>query len=217
MASITLAVTEKGKHYIVIGRTRYPVEVIDETHYRAAVPLRRLSGLRFRDLPLLSRGGEDVIVEILPLATRGEEEFTYRVRGLMFYDNLVIWRTGEKGYVYLEKIVQTSSYAYSAWMPLGLYTYIASRIARRYGYSVEVSEDPGYVAIETEKAYGLDHVIGEAVAEAKNMDNETAKTLRRLSNRARNTILKMLSQSLGISIEELGEASASTEKSNTVP
>ncbi len=217
MASMRTVVSEKGRLYVLVGKTRYPAEAIDEEHYRVLVPLRRLRGLSFRDLPLLSREGEQVIVEIMPLATRGEDEYTYRVRGLSFYDNLVIWRNGEKGYVYLEKVVQTSSYAYTAWMPLRLYTYIASMIAGRHGYSVEASEDPGYVVIETEKTYSLEHPVADAVKEAREMDEETARIMGRLEKKAKTNMLKLLSKNLGIPAEELEEAAGNIEKASTIP
>jgi len=208
---------DKTLKYVKVRKRRYPAEIVDENHIHVFIPLRTVMKMKFLDLPFKTINGEPVVMEVMPLAVLEEESYTYRVEGLEFYDNLTLWRDEGKGHIYLEKTVIGYEYAYRAWMPLGLYSLIASKIAEKHGYTVEVLPEEKILIIEAEKTFPLESRVREAVREALHIDKETRKIVSRLENMLSRQALRKVSEKLGIEISEIEGILRKPEQASTTP
>ncbi len=208
---------DKTLKYVKVRKRRYPAEIVDEDHIHVFIPLRTVMRMKFLDLPFKTVNGEPVVMEVMPLAVLEEESYAYKVEGLEFYDNLTLWRDEEKGHIYLEKTVIGYEYAYRAWMPLGLYSLIASKMAKKYGYTVEVLPEEKILIIEAEKTFPLESRVREAVREALHIDKETKKIISRLENMLSRQALRKVSEKLRIEISEIEGILRKPEQASTTP
>ncbi len=208
---------DKTLKYVKVRKRRYPAEIVDENHIHVFIPMRTVMRMKFLDLPFKTVNGEPVVMEVMPLAVLEEESYTYKVEGLEFYDNLTLWRDEDKGHIYLEKTVIGYEYAYRAWMPLGLYSLIASNLAEKYGYNVEVLPEEKILIIEAEKTFPLESRVREAVREALNIDKETRKIISRLESMLSRQALRKVSEKLGIKISEIESILSKPEQASTTP
>ncbi len=208
---------DKTLKYVKVRKRRYPAEIVDENHIHVFIPMRTVMRMKFLDLPFKTVNGEPVVMEVMPLAVLEEESYTYKVEGLEFYDNLTLWRDEDKGHIYLEKTVIGYEYAYRAWMPLGLYSLIASNLAEKYGYNVEVLPEEKILIIEAEKTFPLESRVREAVREALNIDKETRKIISRLESMLSRQALRKVSEKLGIEISEIESILSKPEQASTTP
>ncbi len=208
---------DKILKYVKVRKRRYPAEIVDENHIHVFIPLRTVMRMKFLDLPFKTVNGEPVIMEVMPLAVLEEESYTYKVEGLEFYDNLTLWREEDKGHVYLEKTIIGHEYAYRAWMPLGLYSLIASKLAEKYGYTVEVLPEEKILIIEAEKTFPLESRVREAVREALHIDKETKKIISKLENMLSRRALRKVSEKLRVEIGEIENILSKPEQASTTP
>ncbi len=208
---------DKTLKYVKVRKRRYPAEIVDENHIYVFIPLRTVTRMKFLDLPFKTINGEPVIMEVMPLAVLEEESYAYKVEGLEFYDNLTLWRDEEKGHIYLEKTEVGYEYAYRAWMPLGLYSLIASKLAEKYGYTIEVLPEEKILIIEAEKTFPLESRVREAVREALHIDKETKKIISRLESMLSRQALRKVSEKLGIEISEIESILSKPEQASTTP
>ncbi len=208
---------DKTLKYVKVRKRRYPAEIVDENHIHVFIPLRTVTRMKFLDLPFKTINGEPVIMEVMPLAVLEEESYAYKVEGLEFYDNLTLWRDEEKGHIYLEKTEVGYEYAYRAWMPLGLYSLIASKLAEKYGYTIEVLPEEKILIIEAEKTFPLESRVREAVREALHIDKETKKIISRLESMLSRQALRKVSEKLGIEISEIESILSKPEQASTTP
>ena len=208
---------DKTLKYVKVRKRRYPAEIVDEDHIHVFIPLRTVMRMKFLDLPFKTINGEPVVMEVMPLAVLEEESYAYKVEGLEFYDNLTLWRDEEKGHIYLEKTEVGYEYAYRAWMPLGLYSLIASKLAEKYGYTIEVLPEEKILIIEAEKTFPLESRVREAVREALHIDKETRKIISRLENMLSRQALRKVSEKLRIEISEIEGILRKPEQASTTP
>ncbi len=208
---------DKTLKYVKVRTRRYPAEIVDENHIHVFIPLRTIMRMKFLDLPFKTVNGEPIIMEVMPLAVLEDESYTYKVEGLEFYDNLTLWRDEDKGHVYLEKTIIGYEYAYRAWMPLGLYSLIASKLAEKYGYTVEVLPEEKILIIEAEKTFPLESRVREAVREALHIDKETRKIISKLENMLSRQALRKVSEKLGVEIGEIENILSKPEQASTTP
>ncbi len=208
---------DKILKYVKVRKQRYPAEIVDENHIHVFIPLRTVMRMKFLDLPFKTINGEPVIMEVMPLAVLEKESYTYRVEGLEFYDNLTLWRDEDKGHIYLEKTVIGYEYAYRAWMPLGLYSLIASKLAGKYSYTVEVLPEEKILIIEAEKTFPLESSVREAVREALHIDKKTRKIISKLENMLSRQALRKVSEKLGVEIDEIENILSKPEQASTTP
>lgn len=217
MVSDIKIVSIRGRRFLVIGRRKYRLEEIDENYYTVIVPGKVLAKYRFGDLPLPEHLGEEVVIEYLPF-TKKTDEYLYEPRGLVFFDEASLWRNREKGYVYLGKTIPTYLYAYEAWIPIDLYSWIVSKIAVDKGFMVEVNREEKAVIIEVEKTYPLENELKKALEETRDFDKEVAKTLSRLARKIKENDLRIIAKQMNIEHTLLEEILKNPEeKISTLP
>ncbi len=206
-----IVVDEEGRLRLMVGRRSIRLERVDEGLYRAIISPRTLMKRRFSDLPLFSRDGEEVIIEYMPYS-RIKEEYVYERKGLAFLDEASIWRDSEKGHVYAEILVPAWRYAYNAWMPLDLYAWIISRLARGLGFEVEVNREEQTLLVEIEKSYPLDTPLRIPLLELKELDSDIKKNMDKLIGKIKKSTMRILARHFKIDEEEVNEALAQPEE-----
>ncbi len=217
MVSDIKIVSVRGKQFLVIGKRKYRLEEIDENYYTVVVPGKILAKYKFSDLPFPGHLGEEVVIEYLPF-TKKTDEYLYEARGLVFFDEASLWRNREKGHVYLGKTIPTYLYAYEAWIPIDLYSWIISKIAVDKGFTVEVNREEKAVIIEIEKTYPLEQELKEVFDEIKNLDKEVARTLSKLAEKIKKSDLKIIAKQMNIEPSLLEEILKNPEeKISTLP
>jgi hypothetical protein len=217
MSSIEVVGIEEGNPRIIIGRRKYPLEEIDETHYQVIISPKTLSRYLFKDLPAPETRRGNILIEFLPF-TRRRGEYLYEAHGLKFFHEVSIWRDNDRGHVYLEYTINNRDYAFNSWIPVDLYTYIVVKQAKELGFESEVYRDEANVIIETEKTYPLDTPIRIALLEVKELDRKTYRLINRIIEKIMRNTLKYLSRELGVSVEELESILKSPEeKLSTLP
>lgn len=193
-----------GRLKLVIGNRRIKLEKIDERLYRAILSAKSLMKRTFMDLPFIEKDGEEIIIEFLPF-TRVKEEYIYETRGLSILDEASIWRDRERGHVYAEILIQTSSYAYNAWMPIDIYTWIIVRTAKSLGFEAETNREEQIVLVEIEKSYPLDTPLRIPILELRELDSELKRRLSRVIDKVSKSSIKIIAKQLEASPEELLE------------
>ncbi|MCD6196671.1 MAG: hypothetical protein J7J82_07805 [Staphylothermus sp.] len=202
MSSIKIVDLNKDRPRIIIGKRKYELEEIDETHYSVLVSPKTLMKYKFEDLPYPETGRGDIIIEYLPFSKK-KSEYLYEAKGLKFFNEASIWRNRERGYVYLEHILYPAKYAFKAWIPLDLFLYIIVKTAKDLGFNVETNRDETTIIIEIEKSYPLDTPIRIALLEIKELDQVLDKKIKKITSKLSTTALKLVSKELKFPINEL--------------
>lgn len=204
MAEIRVIEDADGKLKLVIGNRRMKLEKIDDRLYRAILSAKSLMKRTFLDLPYIERDGEEIIIEFMPF-TRVKDEYIYETRGLNVLDEVSIWRDRERGHVYAEILIQTSDYAYRAWMPIDLYTWIITRTAKSLGFESEVNREENIVVVEIEKSYPLDTPLRIPILELKELDSEIKRRINKVVDKISRSAIKLIAKQIGTSPEEIQE------------
>ncbi|ADI32120.1 hypothetical protein [Staphylothermus hellenicus] len=208
---------DSGKPKLSIGRRKYALEEVDETHYQAIVSYRTLSKYIFQDLPAPETLRGNILIEFLPF-TKKSGEYAYESKGLRFFGEASVWRDNERGHVYLEHTVYTSKYSFNAWIPIDLYTFIIVKIAKELGFEAEVYRDEANVVVEIEKTYPLDTPVRIALLEIKEIDRKARRTLDKILSKIKKKDIKILAKELNTSTEEiLNILKMPEEKLSTLP
>lgn len=217
MSKIEVIDIDSGKPKLSIGKRKYALEEVDETHYQVIVSYRTLSRYTFQDLPAPETLRGNILIEFLPF-TKKSGEYTYESKGLRFFDEASVWRDSERGHVYLEHTIYTSKYAFNAWIPIDLYTFIIVKIAKELGFEAEVYRDEANIVVEIEKSYPLDTPIRIALLEIKEIDRNVDRTMDKILSKIQKNDIKILSRELNTSIEEiLNILKMPEEKLSTIP
>ncbi len=193
-----------GRLKLVIGNRRMKLEKVDERLYRAFLSAKSLMKRSFLDLPVIEKDGEEIIIEFMPF-TRMKEEYIYETKGLSILDEASLWRDRERGHVYAEVLIPTWEYAYHAWMPLDLYAWIITRIAKSLGFESEVNREEQTMLIEIEKSYPLDTPLRIPILELKELDSELKKNIAKLEEKISKSTLRIISKHMNTDIGELRE------------
>ncbi len=217
MSLIKIVDLDKENPKLVIGKRKYELEEIDETHYSVIISPKTLMKYKFEDLPYPETGRGEIIIEYLPFS-RKKSEYLYETKGLKFFNEASIWRNRERGHVYLEYILYPARYAFKAWIPLDLFLYIIVKTAKDLGFNVETNRDETTIIIEIEKSYPLDTPIRIALLEIRELDQLLDKKIKKIMDKLSTTALKLVSKELKISINELESILGEPEeKLSTLP
>lgn len=217
MTGIEVIDIESSKPKILIGRRKYVLEEIDETHYQVIVSPRTLSKYTFQDLPAPETLRGNILIEFLPF-TQKRDEYIYETKGLQFFEEASVWRDDNRGHVYLGHSIYTSKYAFTAWIPIDLYTYIIVKNAKELGFDAEVYRDEANVIVEIEKSYPLDTPIRIALLEIKEVDRKVKRSIEKILAKIMKNSIKTLSKELNVSIDDvLNVLKTPEEKLSTVP